>query len=475
MLVIEPATAVRIPTGGFPRDCRFHSHASNFFSIPLNKFSRRNNLIKSRIRASLGELSGPVKQVKPQLYHPSEDISDCEELDENGYAILRPAEASRTIIEANSQALLMFSGLVSDGVYENIFLPDLPYVKGEHGSIYFQVKNDEDILQTLASGDNLVQVIIGLDTTEMVSEMESLGQSEDDSGFEDEDSDVDDDDQDEDDESDNYGKDWVSILEDDKDSDGSLGDWAKLETMRSYHPMDFAKQLAEFVSDVPVNYMDQPPAGLAIQGLLRPAFVEEDSIINEHMFDYQSNDEEANQIAESKEEDVGVINGLGHVVGPSQDVKILEEESQTDQSLESGNSYYKLEVIKMQLISAHGNQAAVEVEDFSRSQPDAIAHSAAKILSWVKSGGDKTTQALKSLCWRCKGIQVEEVALIGVDSLGFDVRVCSGRQVQTLRFAFKNRASSEYSVESQLNCLLFPIAPGKQQKKEVVHQSEQLS
>ena len=27
----------------------------------------------------------------------------------------------------------MFSGLVNDGVYENIFLPDLPYVKGENG------------------------------------------------------------------------------------------------------------------------------------------------------------------------------------------------------------------------------------------------------------------------------------------------------------------------------------------------------
>lgn len=44
------------------------------------------------------------------------------------------------------------------------------------------------------------QVIIGLDTTEMVNEMESLGQSDDDSDFEDEDSDF------EDDESDNYGK-----------------------------------------------------------------------------------------------------------------------------------------------------------------------------------------------------------------------------------------------------------------------------
>lgn len=50
------------------------------------------------------------------------------------------------------------------------------------------------------------QVIIGLDTSKMVSEMESLAQSEDDSGFEDDDTDVDDDDEDEDDENGNYVK-----------------------------------------------------------------------------------------------------------------------------------------------------------------------------------------------------------------------------------------------------------------------------
>ncbi|KAI3690721.1 hypothetical protein L2E82_48928 [Cichorium intybus] len=165
--------------------------------------------------------------------------------------VLTSSQVLRDVISA----LLMFSGLVSDGVYENVFLPDLPYVKGEHGNIYFQEKNDEDILQALASRDNLVQVIIGLDTTEMVNEMESLGQSDDDSDFEDEDGDF------EDDESDNYGKviidnfkllnhayilqDWVSVLEYDEDSDGSLGDWAKLETMRLSHLMDFAKQLTD--------------------------------------------------------------------------------------------------------------------------------------------------------------------------------------------------------------------------------------
>ncbi|KAI3763640.1 hypothetical protein L2E82_13634 [Cichorium intybus] len=205
--------------------------------------------------------------------------------------VLTSSQVLRDVISA----LLMFSGMVSDRVYENVFLPDLPYVKGEHGNIYFQVKNDEDILQALASGDNLV--------------------------------------------------DWVSVLEDDEDSDGSLGDWAKLETMRLSHPMDVAKQLADFVSDVPINCMDQPPSGISIHGLLRPAFVEENS----------------------------------------------KEELQKDESFGNGTSYYKLEMIKLQLISSHGNQAYVEVEDFSRSQPDAVAHSAGKIISRVKSGGDKMT------------------------------------------------------------------------------------
>ncbi|CAN0891775.1 Uncharacterized protein At3g49140 [Linum grandiflorum] len=57
-------------------------------------------------------------------------------------------------------------------------------------------------------------------------------------------------------------------------------------------------------------------------------------------------------------------------------------------------------------------------------------------------------EALISLCWRCKGIRVEEAEAISVDSLGFDLRVCSGTQVQTLRFAFKTLATSEHSAES---------------------------
>ncbi|XP_076930057.1 uncharacterized protein At3g49140-like [Bidens hawaiensis] len=478
MLVIEPATAFRTTSVRFTPNCRLFSHSTSLF-IPCNKITRRNNFAKSRIRASAEELSGPVKQAKPQRYHPSEDISDIEEADENGDATLGPAETSRTVIEVNSKAMLMFSGVVGDGVHENIFWPDLPYVTDEHGNIYFQVKNDEDILQTLTSEDTLVQVIIGLDTSEMVSEMELIGQAEsdfdmeeiddEDSGTEDDDNDddgdYDDDDDDEDDESGGYENEWVSLLED-GDDDEDPGDWAKLETMRSSHPVQFAKQMAQFVSDDPVDYMDQPPAGLAIQGVLRPAFVEENSVLNKYMIDSQSKDE-ANQISEEKE-DLGVING--HRYEP--DDPNTEEELQKDQITGNGTSYYKLEFVKIHLISAHGNQIFVEVDDFKRAKPDAIAHSAPKIISRLKSGGEKTTLALKSLCWRCKGLQVEEVAVIGVDSLGFDVRVCSGRQVQTLRFAFKKRASSEYSAERQLNNLLFPRMPGKQQKQKEAHQTE---
>lgn len=47
-------------------------------------------------------------------------------------------------------------------------------------------------------------------------------------------------------------QDWVAVLEDEDEDEGeldesdeTLADWAKLETMRSSHPMFFAKKLAE--------------------------------------------------------------------------------------------------------------------------------------------------------------------------------------------------------------------------------------
>ncbi|KAK4436268.1 hypothetical protein Salat_0790500 [Sesamum alatum] len=481
MLMIEPqSAAVRFAAANFDSSTRTISHSAAFF-VPPSNCRRCGGGVKSRdgIKAAAKEQnlsSGWVKQsAKPQRYHPFEEIAESELL-RNGDARLTPAQTTRTIIEVNSKATLLFSGLVNeDG--DNIFWSDLPYVTDEHGNIYFRVKNDEDILQNLATEETFVQVIIGLDSAEMISEMEALGHSEIDFGIEElenEDSYDDDNDEDADDDGedeDNYEKDWVAILDEEdqgEEFDEPLGDWAKLETMGSSHPMYFAQKLAEVVSDAPLDYMDQPSTGLALQGLLRPAFVEEHSVIQKHTSGTECNDIDANHIAGKQiQEGVLQINGQGKEKELAQGNVSRAEELEKDETLGNGYVFYELEMIKIELISPLGDQSFLEIEDFRRARPDAIAHSAAKIISRLKAGGEKTTRALKSLCWRCKGIQVEECVLIGVDSLGFDLRVCSGRQVQTLRFAFKKRASSEYSAERQLNDLLFPKANKFQQKKEL--------
>jgi hypothetical protein len=68
----------------------------------------------------------------------------------------------------------------------------------------------------------------------------------------------------------------------------------------------------------------------------------------------------------------------------------------------------------------------VEVEDFMKAKPDAIALSAARIISLMKAGGEKITQALKSLCWRCKGIQVEVTHINLLHQLIVKITPCVG-------------------------------------------------
>ncbi|XP_021765009.1 uncharacterized protein At3g49140-like [Chenopodium quinoa] len=452
----------------------------NFGSL-LNK---RNESRKSRIQATgkyLGSGSDHLGENGKSKYHPFEDISDSEAADaEKGQ--LTASETCRTIIEVNSKATLMFSGMINDEVHENIFWPDLPYLTDEHGNVYFQVNNDEDIMQSLTSDNNYVHVIIGLDTKEILSEMELSGPATIDFGIEEideEDSDFDEDeDEGEDDDDDEFDGDWVDILEveeDHVDSDESLGDWAKLETMRASHPMYFAKKISEVTSDNPIDFMVQPPAGLAIQGLLRPAFIEERSVIKKHKLIQPDKDADINmneKAADTNVENVGSVNGHAHPLVSPEDNSEWTGDLDKDNGLSNGTAFYKLEMIKIQLISAYGNQTEVEVEDYRKAHSDAIAHSASKIISRVSAAGEKTTNALKSLCWRSKGLQVEEASLIGVDSRGFDLRVCSGTQVQTLRFAFTSQATSEYSAERQLNDLLFPRSNQKVQKVKQTRRKE---
>lgn len=110
--------------------------------------------------------------------------------------------------------------------------------------------------------------------------------------------------------------------------------------------------------------MDQPSASLTIQGLLRPAFIEEQSVIQKHLSDHQSIDTDRNgvgKILDDKIEDLGVINERRDESGSSDDSSICKEETQKDEIPVNGTSFYRLEMIRIQLFSSHGNSVGLIV------------------------------------------------------------------------------------------------------------------
>ncbi|KAJ6880340.1 hypothetical protein NC652_033621 [Populus alba x Populus x berolinensis] len=74
---------------------------------------------------------------------------------------------------------------------------------------------------------------------------------------------------------------------------------------------------------------------------------------------------------------------------------------------------------------------------------------------WKAEKGSRCNVALKALCKK-KGLHVEGANLVGIDSLGMDVRIFSGVEARTHRFPFKVRATCEVSAQKQMHQLLFP-------------------
>lgn len=348
-------------------------------------------------------------------YHPFEEIADTLQLNDGEPARLTDAESARTIVEVNNKATVMISTLIEEGVHERIILPEFPYLTDENGDIYFEVDNDDTLLESIMGDDKIAHVIIGLDNTQVFADLDLAAASatdfaqEDDDISDDEESDFDDD----------FDEEGVFAVDDedgdDDDEDEAPPSWSNLETMNSCHPLYFARMIVETTTKSNIDWLDRPPASLVVEGQLRPAFAEESTMVAKHL----SSDE------------------------PKKDKK------------ESGATFFKVEVLSIELITAYGTEPKINIGEYRKARPDIIAHSAPNIISRLRAGGDKITQALKSLCWRCKAIQVEEAAVIGVDCLGFDLRVCSGTQVQTLRFAFPTKATSEFGAEKQIHELLF--------------------
>ncbi|KAB2032112.1 hypothetical protein ES319_D05G349100v1 [Gossypium barbadense] len=100
-------------------------------------------------------------------------------------------------------------------------------------------------------------------------------------------------------------------------------------------------------------------------------------------------------------------------------------------------------------------KSLISLKDFQDAEPDVLVHSTSAILERFSKKGIWCNVALKSLCKK-KGLQIEEANLIGVDSLGIDVRIFSGVEVRTCRFPFKIRAMSEAAAEKKIRQLLFP-------------------
>lgn len=115
------------------------------------------------------------------------------------------------------------------------------------------------------------------------------------------------------------------------------------------------------MTDDPIDFMDQPPAGLVIQGLLRTAFLEEHAAIPKQISEHKSNDagiDQIEKVAEYKQNCSVQVNGHKHESGSSQDGPSCPEELEKDETLGNGTSFYKLEMIKIQLISSHGHQVS---------------------------------------------------------------------------------------------------------------------
>ncbi|XP_048528197.1 uncharacterized protein At3g49140-like isoform X2 [Triticum urartu] len=398
------------------------SHCRCHCSWSSTPHARRSS--QCRASATPDHPDEPPSSGRGGRYHPWEDIAETLQLDDGEPARLTDAESARTIVEVNNNATVMISTLIDDGVHERIILPEFPYLTDENGDIYFEVDNDDAVMENIMGDDKIAHVIIGLDNTDVFADLDLAAASS--TSFAQEEEEEEEEDDDSDDSDDEYEEEGIyAVDEEDGDDDGDddeedddAPNWSNLETVNSCHPLYFARMIVENASKSSIDWLDRPPASLVVEGQLRPAFAEESTMVSRHL-----------------------LNG---------------DEPLKDDKKGSGATFFKVEVLSIELITAYGTEPKVKIEEYRKSRPDIIAHSAPNIISRLRAGGDKITQALKSLCWRCKAIQVEEAAIIGVDCLGFDLRLCSGTQVQTLRFAFPTKASSEFSAEKQIHELLFP-------------------
>ncbi|XP_078151369.1 uncharacterized protein At3g49140-like isoform X6 [Carex rostrata] len=332
-------------------------------------------------------------------YHPFEEMDDP--VGHDGAHVnashLSDAQIARTIVEVNNKAAIELS--LDDDFGDSFTYDKLSYSTDEHGDIYFEVDKEEEVLMEFA-GDRIVKVVIGLDTSEMiVDDRHGIDAYDFDMDIIRTDDYIYDDESDSDDEDDDDIEFFIVDHESEEEPN-----WSVIETLKSVYPPDFAKSIAQAVCGTKIDWTNYPASGIVVKGYLRPAFSNEQTMAKRNK---------------------------STVDGENDDI---------DQNKQDGSTHFlKLELENIQLTTACGNQTTVSIQEFWGAKPDVIAHSAANIISRLKAGGEKITQALKSICWRNLGLQVE--------------------------------ATSEFGAEKQVHDLLFPrIQEDKRQQQASQHE-----
>ncbi|KAM0052878.1 putative hem oxygenase HugZ-like superfamily [Helianthus debilis subsp. tardiflorus] len=340
-------------------------------------------------------------------YHQLEEIKNSKRVRETK---LTSAETAKTTIEANNSALVIFPGTIHSEPHDHISWAEYPYVIDDGGDIYFRVPDDANIMHD-PEATNPVNVLIGMDLPLLENKLLSFpdghisdNSTDDISFFED------------------YYEDEGSDMSDD------FMEWGASIGSAGVHPIYFAKCLTKAANMEYSKKMDHPSNGVSILGCLSPAYVDEELYLR-RLFSIEDCD--------------------GY------------DENWKDENINySASIFYRLEIMRIDLFSVYGVQSAINLQDFRDAEPDILVHSIPDIIAYFGDHIMDSNLALKSLCKK-NGFHVEQANIIGVDSLGMDVRVFTGLEVRTHRFPFKIRATSETAAEKQIQQLLFPRARRK--------------
>ncbi|XVF65481.1 hypothetical protein PTKIN_Ptkin09bG0252800 [Pterospermum kingtungense] len=250
-----------------------------------------------------------------QGYHPLEELKVHKKTRETKLSL---AEIARTTIEANSTALLVFPGTVHSEPHEQVSWAEFEYVVDDYGDIFFEIFDDENILQDRGAS-NLVNAFIGMDIPIQENNRVAGGYNISDIGNDGELP---------------FDDDYFEVM--DSEASEAPVDWGMPDTATAswVHPIYFAKCLTKAVHTEHDRKMDHPSNGVSIVGCLRPAFADEELYLR-RLFHFEDND------------------------GYTLDWKDGETSKSSSKygGCKGGSILYRLEIMRMELFSIYGVQA----------------------------------------------------------------------------------------------------------------------